>query len=50
MDPGSFLAALFLVQLGAAPVQRLYRRAQPVIAGGTGLLMAGFGAALIFAL
>lgn len=32
------------------PVRRLYRRVQPVIAGGTGLLMAGFGLALIFAL
>jgi threonine/homoserine/homoserine lactone efflux protein len=31
-------------------VQRLYRRARPAITGGTGLLMAGFGAALIFAL
>jgi len=33
-----------------APVQRLYRRVQPVIAGGTGLLMVSFGLALIFAL
>jgi threonine/homoserine/homoserine lactone efflux protein len=32
-----------------APVQRLYRRVQPLIAGGTGLLMVGFGLALIFA-
>lgn len=32
-----------------APVQRLYRRVQPVISGGTGLLMVGFGLALIFA-
>jgi threonine/homoserine/homoserine lactone efflux protein len=32
------------------PVQRLYRRVQPVIAGGTGLLMASFGLALVFAL
>ena len=33
-----------------APVQHLYRRVQPAIAGGTGLLMIGFGLALIFAL
>jgi len=33
-----------------APMQRLYRRVQPAIAGGTGLLMVGFGLALIFAL
>jgi threonine/homoserine/homoserine lactone efflux protein len=33
-----------------APVQRLYRRVQPLIAGGTGLLMIGFGLALWFAL
>lgn len=32
------------------PVQRLYRRLQRVIAGGTGLLMVGFGLALIVAL
>ena len=32
------------------PVQRAYRRVQPVIAGGTGLLMIGFGLALIVAL
>ena len=32
------------------PVQRLYRRVQPVIAGGTGVLMMGFGLALILAL
>lgn len=32
------------------PVQRLYRRIGPIIAGGTGLLMAGFGLALILAL
>lgn len=32
------------------PVQRLYRRVQPIIAGGTGLLMIGFGLALIVAL
>ena len=30
------------------PVQRLYRKTQPVIAGATGLLMIGFGVALIF--
>jgi len=32
------------------PVRRLYRRVQPVIAGGTGLLMIGFGLALILVL
>jgi threonine/homoserine/homoserine lactone efflux protein len=31
------------------PVQRLYRRIQPAIAGGTGILMVGFGLALLFA-
>lgn len=33
-----------------APVRRVYRRAQPAIAGCTGLLMAAFGGALILAL
>ena len=33
-----------------APVQRFYRRAQPIIAGGTGVLMMGFGLVLILAL
>lgn len=32
------------------PVQRVYRRVQPMIAGGTGLLMIAFGVLLIFAL
>lgn len=32
-----------------APVQRLYRRVQPAIAGGTGVLMVAFGSALLFA-
>ena len=32
------------------PVQRLYRRIQPAIASGTGLLMVSFGLALILAL
>ncbi len=32
------------------PVQRAYRRIQPAIAGGTGLLMIAFGLTLIFAL
>lgn len=31
------------------PVQRFYRRVQPYIAGGTGLLMIAFGLALAFA-
>jgi threonine/homoserine/homoserine lactone efflux protein len=31
------------------PARRLYRRAERLIAGGTGLLMIGFGAALVFA-
>lgn len=30
-----------------APVQRLYRRIRPVIAGGAGVLMIGFGLALL---
>jgi len=29
------------------PVQRLYRRAQPIVAGATGVLMIGFGVALV---
>jgi len=33
-----------------APVQRLYRRLQPLLASATGLLMIGFGLALWFAL
>lgn len=33
-----------------APVQRLYRRARPFVAGATGLLMIGFGLALWLAL
>jgi threonine/homoserine/homoserine lactone efflux protein len=32
------------------PVRRAYRKVQPLIAGGTGVLMIGFGAALVFAL
>jgi threonine efflux protein len=31
-------------------IQRVYQRVQPLIAGGTGVLMIGFGFALIFAL
>ena len=42
----TFLAWTF----ARGPVQRVYRRVQPAIAGGTGLLMMGFGLALIFAL
>ena len=29
-------------------VQRLYRKAQPAVAGTTGVLMIGFGVALVF--
>jgi len=47
----SFAWYLFLAwTFSREPVQRLYRRVQPAIAGGTGLLMVGFGLALIFAL
>lgn len=30
------------------PVQRVYRKAQPIVAGATGMLMIGFGVALVF--
>ena len=47
----SFAWYLFLAwTFSRGPVQRRYRRMQPAIAGGTGLLMVGFGLALIFAL
>src|SRR6185436_13783354 len=42
----SFAWYLFLAwTFSREPVQRLYRRVQPFIAGGTGLLMIGFGLA-----
>jgi threonine/homoserine/homoserine lactone efflux protein len=54
---GAGMAAISLIwyvflawTFSRAPVQRAYRRVQPLIAGGTGLLMIGFGLALIFAL
>jgi threonine/homoserine/homoserine lactone efflux protein len=54
---GAGMAAISLIwymflawTFSRGPVQRLYRRVQPAIAGGTGLLMIAFGLALIFAL
>ncbi len=54
---GAGMAAISLIwymflawTFSRGPVRRLYRRVQPVIAGGTGLLMIGFGLALIVAL
>lgn len=54
---GAGMAAISLIwyiflawTFSRGPVQRLYRRVQPVIAGGTGLLMIGFGLTLIVAL
>jgi threonine/homoserine/homoserine lactone efflux protein len=54
---GAGMAAISLIwymflawTFSRGPVRRVYQRVQPIIAGGTGLLMIGFGFALIFAL
>ena len=54
---GAGMAAISLIwytilawTFSRGPVRRAYRRVQPAIAGGTGLLMIAFGLALIFAL
>ncbi len=54
---GAGMAAISLIwymflawTFSRGPVQRVYRRVQPVIAGGTGLLMITFGVLLVVAL